>query len=167
MGKNARFLSTRDKSIPTCVIGKIGENKVESHLLASGYEVFTASADTCGIDLVCFKPRMWKGQPIINMITIQVKYHTVSNSTNYGKALRVNICANNSQWVAVPIDRGFIDDDEHILYYPNKVTGKRYGKEFAFRKKWSRKPGLTNQHTTTWAEDYYKLPKPRKIVVPN
>jgi len=165
MGK--AFKTLRDKSIPTAIIGKIGENRVENDLLSNGYQVFNASADTWGIDLVCFKPKYYDGKPIINMITIQVKYHTVSADTNYGKSLRVNVCENHSQWIAVPIDRGFIDDDEHIIYYPNQHYDKRYMREFGFREKWSRKPGLQNQYSTRWANDYYHRPKYLKFGVSN
>jgi len=165
-GKHAPYKSTRLQDntkiahLNTAIIGRMGENRVENHLLENDYQVFNQTADTWGIDLVCFKPKLWKNEWKINLITVQVKYHTIAYNTSYGKSLKVNITENYADWIAVPIDRGFIDDYEHIIYYPNEKKGIRHVREFSFKEKYLESK-YKNQNPRRWATNWYKLPTPK------
>lgn len=169
-GKHQPYKSTRKANgtamsyLNTAIVGKIGENRVENHLLENGYQVFSPSADTWGIDFVCFKPKLWNNEWKINLITIQVKYHTRCYNTSFGKSLKVNFTENYADWIAVPIDRGFVDDYEHIIYYPNEKKGVRHAREFSFKDNSTLMPThkkYKNQHPRRWAKYWYDLPTPR------
>lgn len=145
------------RRLPTATIGVIGENIVANHLMMNKYLIYRSENDVNAIDMIAQSPTRKN-----RFITIQVKYHTVHYETTYGKSLKVNINPTYADYIAVPIDRGFFDDKDHILFYKTEKDnlGKRYVREFGFKPPFYRMPSFTrNQHKTKWAKDYYSLPK--------
>jgi len=163
--KSGRTKFTRESMLNTAIWGKIGENIVDNELLSAGYQTYPASADTYGIDMMAILPRVWGDSITMRPMSIQVKYHTISYQTTFGKTLKVNITPTYADWIAVPIDRGFIDNSQHVIWYPAELDrkGTRYVREFSFQtpEKALPKKGLYhNQHRRRWACDFYELPLP-------
>ena len=159
--KKQRYKKTCTLKVSSTIQGAIGETKVISLLLENGYEVSKPICDT-GTDLVIGKSYKPKGR-IKNRKSIQVKFHTVSYKTTYGKSLKIKITPNFCDYIAIPIEKGFYDNKEHIIFYPQnkKKMGKRHDIEFAFYiDEVAKDRGeYKNQHNRRWAKDFFKLPK--------
>lgn len=159
------FNLTEIKYQDTSTQGRIGELLVTNHLLTNNYMVCKPEIDNNGIDLVVANPKRYKSNArggMFRFTTIQVKYNRTYYQTNNGYNLRLHVKKNTlAEWIACPIEEGILDDNAHVLYYPNKIKDKRYIKEFGVLPKgWtSVKKSFGNQYKRLMIKDYLKLPK--------